>query len=187
MTDEAQVIDGEIVSGDEDETSADLVLVSKDRLAEVISGMTEIDTTESIIATRYRIVAEMLAAETEDELYAQLPTWSTKHNVGKVFQIDELRGVFKSRYPDAETGVAGGFLACSAVAIDGANAAPDQETGEIGEPSEAGTSGILSTSALRIAGKLGWYHMHGKMPVTVRIVKRGESADGFPILDVERV
>jgi len=177
----------EIIVHDDDSNGGELVLVSADKLAEVISGMTEIDTTESIIGTRYRIVAEMLAAETEDELWAELPTWSTKNNVGKTFTISEIRGVFKSRYPDADTGVAGGFLACSAVAVDGANGSPDPETGEIGAASDAGTVGILSTSALRVAGKLGWYHMHGKLPLTVRVVKRGESAGGYPILDVEKV
>jgi len=178
-TDEEQVLDGEIETGEE------LVLVSSDKLAEVIAGMTEIDTSEALVQTKYRIVAEMLAAETEEELWKELPTWSSKSNIGKTFEITDVRGVFKSRYPDPDTGLAGGFLACSAVAVDGANGSPDPETGEIGETSEPGTVGILSTSALRLAGRVGWYHQHGKLPITLTIVKRGESSGGFPILDGE--
>ena len=162
-TDEEQVIDGEIETGEE------LVLVDSGKLAEVIAGMTEVDSTADAMQTRYRIVAEMLAAETEEELWRELPTWSSKTSVGESFEIGEIRGVFKSRYPDPETGLSGGFLACSAIKLD---------TGE---------AGIFTTSALRIAGKLGWYHQHGKLPVKVEIVKRGESSAGFDILDVELV
>lgn len=188
MADEPTTPDAEdeiIVAGADDD-AGELVLVKADRLAEVIAGMTELDTSEAITQTRYRIVAEMLAAETEDELWQELPTWSSKHNVGKTFTITDVRGVFKSRYPDAETGVAGGFLACSVVAVDGANASPDDD-GVIGEPADAGTVGILSTSALRLAGRIGWYYTHGKLPVTLTIVKRGESSDGYPILDAEKI
>jgi hypothetical protein len=180
-TDAPDEIAGEVVADD----GLDLVLVSGDKIAEVIAGMGELDTVETLAQTKHRIVAEMLAAETEDELWSELPTWSSKHNVGKTFEITDVRGVFKSRYVDEETGATGGFLACSAVAVDGANASPDQETGEIGEPSDAGTVGILSTSALRLAGRIGWYYTHGKLPVTLTIVKRGESAGGYPILDAE--
>jgi hypothetical protein len=175
-TDEEQVIeDGEIETGEE------LVLVDTAKLAEVIAGMTEIDSAANATQTRYRIVAEMLAAETEEELWQELPTWSSKNNVGRSFEIGEIRGVFKSRYPDAETGLAGGFLACSAVALD------DGAVGPEGETAAAGEAGIFTTSALRVAGKLGWYHQHGKLPVKVEIVKRGQSSGGFDILDVELV
>lgn len=182
-TDEEQVIDGEIV--DDGETGEELDLIAggnldSDKLAEVISGMSEVDAKADVVQTRYRIVAEMLAAETEEELFRELPTWSSKNNVGGSFEIGEIRGVFKSRYPDPETGAAGGFLACSAVTLDTAR-------GPEGESSEAGEVGIFTTSALRIAGKLGWYHQHGKLPVKLEVVKRGESADGFAILDVELV
>lgn len=173
-TDEEQVLEGEIETGEE------LVLVDSSKLAEVIAGMTEVDSKADLLQTRQRIVAEMLAAETEEELWSELPTWSSKNNVGRSFEITEIRGVFKSRYPDPETGIAGGFLACSAVALEGAITAE-------GELTEGGSTGILSTSALRIAGKLGWYHQHGKFPVTVEIVKRGESSNGYDILDVEKI
>ena len=177
-TDEEQVLEGEIETGEE------LVLVDSGKLAEVIAGMTEIDSKADVVQTRYRIVAEMLAAETEEELYRELPTWSSKNNIGRSFEVGEIRGVFKSRYPDPDTGLAGGFLACSAVAIDGAMQTVDGD--ELVE-SAAGEVGIFTTSALRIAGKLGWYHAHGKFPVKVEIVKRGESAEGYAILDVEKI
>jgi hypothetical protein len=158
-----------IEAGDEQELGADLELVSTERLAEVIAGMTEIDATADITRTKYRIVAEMLAAETEEELWKELPTWSSKNSVGESFEITDIRGVFKSRYPDPETGTAGGFLACSAINLG------------TGEP------GIFTTSALRLAGRLGWYHAHGKFPVRIRVVKRGESSGGFDILDGEKL
>lgn len=170
----------EIVEGDVEEIGGELELVSTDRLAEVIAGMTEIDAAADVTRTKYRIVAEMLAAETEEELWQELPTWSSKNNVGHSFEITEIRGVFKSRYPDPETGLAGGFLACSAVAIDGA-------VGAEGQTAEAGEVGIFTTSALRLAGRIGWYHQHGKLPVKLAIVKRGESSGGFPILDGEKL
>jgi hypothetical protein len=162
MSEEEQVLEGE-------EIGSDLELVETDKLAEVIAGMTEIDSAASAMQTRHRIVAEMLAAETEEELWTELPTWSSKNSVGEQFEIDAIRGVFKSRYPDPETGIAGGFLACSATKLS---------TGE---------AGIFSTSALRIAGKLGWYHQHGKLPVKVEIVEKGQSSEGFPILDVAKI
>lgn len=176
-TDEEQVLEGEIETGEE------LVLVDSGKLAEVIAGMTEIDSKADVVQTRYRIVAEMLAAETEEELYRELPTWSSKNNVGRTFEIQDVRGVFKSRYPDPETGLAGGFLACSAVAVDGALAVDGEEFVESG----AGEIGIFTTSALRVAGKIGWYHQHGQLPAKLSVVKRGESAEGYSILDVERV
>ena len=162
-TDEEQVLDGEIETGEE------LVLVDSGKLAEVIAGMTEVDSKADLLQTRQRIVAEMLAAETEEELWQELPTWSSKTSLGEQFEITDIRGVFKSRYPDPDTGIAGGFLACSATKLD---------TGEVG---------IFTTSALRIAGKLGWYHQHGRFPVKVEIVKRGESSGGFDILDVDKI
>lgn len=153
----------------EEEVGADLELVSTDKLAEVIAGMTEIDATADIQKTKYRIVAEMLAAETEEELWQELPTWSSKNSVGDSFEITDIRGVFKSRYPDPDTGLSGGFLACSATKLD---------SGEVG---------IFTTSALRLAGRIGWYHQHGKLPVKLTVVQRGESSGGFPILDGEKI
>ncbi len=154
---------------DEEGIGSDLELVGTDKLAEVIAGMTEIDAAADITRTKYRIVAEMLAAETEEELWSELPTWSSKNSVGDAFEITDIRGVFKSRFPDPETGMAGGFLACSAIKLD---------TGE---------AGIFSTSALRLAGRIGWYHQHAKLPVKLRVVQRGESSGGFPILDGEKL
>lgn len=165
-TNEEEVLEGQ---EEEVELGTDLELVGTDRLAEVIAGMTEIDSAADVTKTKYRIVAEMLAAETEEELWQELPTWSSKTSVGDSFEITEIRGVFKSRYPDPDTGLAGGFLACSATKLD---------TGEVG---------IFTTSALRLAGRIGWYHQHGKLPVKLTVVKRGESSGGFDILDGEKI
>lgn len=154
---------------DEEETAAELDLVSTDKLAEVIAGLTEIDADASITETKYRIVAEMLAADTEEDLWKELPTWSSKASLGRTFTITGLRGVFKSRYPDPDTGAAGGFLAFAAI---------DPDTGE---------AGIFTTSALRIAGKLGWYYQHDKLPVTVIVIERTKTVGGFSILDIDKV
>lgn len=154
---------------DETGTGMELVLVDTSKLAEVISGMGEVDLTPtSAQETRYRIVSEMLAATSEDELWAELPTWSSKEAVGKTFEIRDVRGVFESRFPDPETGAKGGFLACTAV---------DVETGELG---------VLTTSALRIAGRIGWYHQHQELPVTLEIYEKGQTAAGFSILDAKK-
>lgn len=169
----------EVLEGDE--IGNELELVDTDRLAEVIAGMTEIDATADITKTKYRIVAEMLAAETEEELWQELPTWSSKNNVGRSFEIRDIRGVFKSRYPDPETGTAGGFLACSAIALDDGARGPEGETATKGEV------GIFTTSALRLAGRIGWYHQHGKLPIRLLVVERGKSSGGFSILDAEKI
>lgn len=171
----------EIVNDAEEEVGTDLELVDTGRFAEVIAGMTEVDAAADVSKTKYRIVAEMLAAETEEELWQELPTWSSKNNVGHSFEITEIRGVFKSRFPDPDTGMAGGFLACSAVALD------DGATGPEGQTATAGEVGIFTTSALRLAGRIGWYHQHGKLPVKLSVVKRGESSGGYPILDGEKI
>ncbi len=166
--DNAVTDDEEIIVEDE-ETETGLVLVTADKLAEVISGMTEIDSTASVVETKHRIVAEMLAAETEEDLWRELPTWSSKDSVGKSFEIRDVRGVFASRFEDADTGTKGGFIACSAV---------DLETGE---------AGIFTTSALRLAGRIGWYYMHGKLPIKLTVIERGQSSGGYPILDAEKI
>lgn len=165
--------------------SAELVLQSPEKLAEVISGMTEVDSSQTLVETRFRIVAEMLAAETEDDLWTELPSWSSKENVGRQFLIGEIRGVFQSRYPDPETGLRGGFLACSAVSLDG-KAVSRGADGELTQAVQ-GQSGIFTTSALRIAGKLGWHSQHDKLPLSVEVVERTKSAEGFPILDIEKL
>lgn len=173
----------EVLEGQEEEVElgTDLELVGTDRLAEVIAGMTEIDSAADVTKTKYRVVAEMLAAETEEELWQELPTWSSKNNVGRSFEITEIRGVFKGRYPDPETGLAGGFLACSAIALD------EGAVGAEGQTAEKGEVGIFTTSALRLAGRIGWYHQHGKLPIKLTVVQRGQSSGGFAILDGEKI
>lgn len=149
-------------------SSTELVLAptAKD-LAEVLAGMTEAPeaTAEEQQAIRFGIISEMLAAETEDELWRELPTWSSKDSLGEVFQILEVHA-YRSKFT-GQDGSKGGFLACKAVKLS---------TGELG---------ILNTGAMRLCARIGWYHLHGKLPVKLEIVKKGETSDGYSILDAE--
>ena len=150
------------------DSGVDLVKVESSKLAEVISGMSEfeVENTTSAEETGYRIMAEIMAAESEDEMWKDLPTWSSKNSVGMVFKIGEIRGVFKSKFPDPDTGKSGAFLACTAT---------DTESGELG---------VFTSSAIRVCARLGWYHEHDAFPVVVEVIKKGETDKGFPILDL---
>lgn len=167
----------------QNEASGELVLVKTSELAAVIAGMAEVEpTTATAQETRYRMVTEMLAAETEEDLWTELPTWSSKDNIGKTFRIDDVRGVFRSRFDgDGATG----FIACSAVDVLGdANAkVGDDEK----RATAAGEAGVFSTSAVRLAARIGWYEQHNAFPVTLRVVKRSETPEGYPILDAVKV
>ena len=91
-----------------------------------------------------------------------------KSTVGVVYEVKGLRGVYPSKFTDGD-GEQGTFVAWEAVNL---------LTGELG---------ILNTSAMRINRKLAWYHDHNAFPVRVEVVKRGESANGFEILDIDKV
>lgn len=152
------------------ETSQELEKVSASKLAEVLSGMSEAEVTQTSTPqeTSYRIIAEILNAETEEEMWRDLPVWGSKASVGKVFEVQGVRGVFRSKY-ERDDGGTGGYLACNAV---------DVETGELG---------ILTTSAIRVAARVGWYLEHDAFPVTLELYKRGETQAGFDILDARKV
>lgn len=113
------------------------------------------------------MLAEMLNAESEEELWRELPTWSSKDFVGDQFRIDACRA-YRSKFKTASGGTSA-FLSCRAVRL---------ATGELG---------VLNTSALRLVGRIAWYYTRGKLPVTIEIVKRGETADGYTIVDAELV
>lgn len=141
---------------------------SMNDFAAAISGLEEYEpVVSSAEETKYRIAAEIMAAESEDEMWKELPTWSTKNSIGKVFKIEDVRGVFRSKFPDPDTGKQGAFVALSAV---------DTETGEVG---------ILTSSALRFCARVGWYKEHDKLPVVLEVTLKGETDKGFPIIDAK--
>ncbi len=151
----------------EEGTAGEVVPVEKGRLLDVLTGKTAL---EQIKPTRaeitQRIVAEMLLAQTEEELWQEVPTWSSKSSVGEVFEIGDVRGVYESRFEDSETGEKGWFVCFDVVRL---------LTGEIG---------VLTSSSARICGRVGWYYDHGQLPQRFEIVSRGQSAAGFDLLDV---
>ena len=139
-------------------------------LAEVLSGMAEVEqvTPEEQQEIRFRMIAELLSAETEDDLWKELPTWSSKDAIGVEFEITDAHA-WRSKFGATDGEAPGGFLACNATRMD---------TGEVG---------ILNTGAMRLAARIGWYKIHGRLPVRIRIVERSKSANGYPILDAELV
>jgi hypothetical protein len=152
-----------------DESVELVVAPTAEALAEVLAGMRDAPepSAEEQAQTRLGIILEMLAAETEDDLWRELPTWSSKDSVGATFKIVEVHA-YRSKFKDNQ-GHQGGFLACRAVNLS---------SGEVG---------ILNTGAARLAARIGWYKLNGRLPVTVTVVERGETADGYTILDAELV
>ena len=153
-----------------EETGAELVPVSQGRLLDVLDGTVDIEfiAADSAEIGR-RLAAEAKSIESEEDLWKEVPTWGTKSNVGFEFEIRGLRGVYPSKYTPDDGGDKGMFVAWEAVNLS---------TGELG---------VLNTSAMRINRKLAWYHDHNAFPVKVEVVKRGESANGFDILDIDKV
>lgn len=140
-------------------------ITSAHQLAEILSGMLEAPepSAEELQQARYGIIAEMLTAETEDELWRELPTWSSKDSIDETFEIHSAHA-WRSRYEN-EQGQRGGFLSCRAVHLD------------------SGEEGILNTGAMRLCGRIGWYHLHNRFPIKLRVVEIGQSSRGYPILD----
>lgn len=138
-------------------------------LAELLSGLVSAGepTEEEMEAMRFSIILEMAAAETEEDLWREVKTWSSKDVVGTAFEIRDARA-WRSKYP-SESGKTGAFLSCPAVNLD---------TGEVG---------ILNTSAMRLSGRIGWYKIHGQLPVQLRVVQVSESSRGRPIIDGRRI
>lgn len=152
------------------EAGTDLVPVAHGQLLDVLAGDLDLEFVAADAAEiGRRMAAEARTIESEDDLWAETPTWGTKSNVGVVFEVRGLRGVYPSKYTDGESGEQGKFVAWEAVNL------------------LSGELGVLNTSAMRINRKLGWYHDHAAFPVKVEIVKRGESANGFDILDIDKV
>jgi len=148
---------------------AEVVPVAQGRLLDVLSGKAAIEQIRPTKAeVSARIVADMLLAESEEDLWRETPTWSSKGHVGQVFEITGVRGVYESRFEDSDTGEKGWFVCFDAVNL---------LTGEVG---------VLTSSSARICGRVGWYYDHGKLPQRFEIVTRGQSAGGFDILDVDK-
>lgn len=151
--------------------SVELVTIeSPEQIARLLAGLQEFEQSEEEATARgqeaaYEIVMQMLAAETEEELWRELPRWSSKDCVGETFRITDARP-WRSKYKGAN-GTQGAFLSCSAVNV---------ATGELG---------IVNTSAMRIAGRILWYKLHDRLPVTLTFTKVGETAAGYTILDAE--
>lgn len=153
-----------------DTSSVELVVADDaETLAQILAGMAETEkpSAEQAQETRFEIIAGILSAETEDELWKELPTWSSKDIVGRSYEIVDAHA-FRSKFVGPD-GTVGGFLACRAI---------DLETGE---------QGILNTGAMRLAARIGWYKLKGLLPVSLKVVVRSTTADGFKILDGELV
>lgn len=150
-------------------TGGELVPVAQGQLLDVLAGDLDIEFVAADAAEiGRRMAAEARSIASEEDLWAETPTWGTKSNVGVEFEIKGLRGVYPSKFTDGE-GEQGKFVAWEAVNL------------------LSGELGILNTSAMRINRKLAWYHDHNAFPVKVEVVKRGESANGFDILDIDKV
>lgn len=151
------------------EAGTELVPVQRGQLLDVLAGKLDIEFVAADAAEiGRRMAAEAKGIATEEDLWRETPTWGTKSNVGFEFEIKGLRGVYPSKFSNDDTGEKGQFVAWEAVNV---------LTGELG---------VLNTSAMRINRKLAWYHDHDAFPVKVEIVKRGESANGFDILDIDK-
>lgn len=160
----------ELVNTGAEVDSGELVPIPKGDLLKVLSGeipieMVKVDSAEMA----RRLAAEAMRAETEEDLDRQVPTFSSKSCVGEVFEIIGLRGVYPSKFRDADTDEKGQFVSWGAVRL---------LTGEIG---------ILNTSSGRINAKLGWHYDHGNLPARFEIVVRAQSTDNFDVLDVDKV
>lgn len=136
-------------------------------LAELLAGLRDApeQTAEEAQAMRYGIIAEMLAAATEEDLWRELPTWSSKEVIGDTFEIRDV-AAYRSKFK-GQDGTTGGFLACRAI---------NTATGEVG---------ILNTGAARLAARIAWYKLHDKLPVRITVVERAKTADGYVIVDAE--
>ena len=153
-----------------DEPSMELVAVTDvDTFASFLAGMVEAPepTVEDRATLRFSIIREILHAENEEEMWRELPTWSSKDVVDRVYRVLDARAIRSSIENDE--GIHGSFLSCRAI---------DLETGELG---------ILNTSALRLCGRIGWYYLHDDLPKVIRVVSLGTSSRGYPILDGRRV
>ena len=148
------------------EAGGDLVKVSEPTvLLEILRGERELETVElsSEEMTR-RILAQL---EAQEDVWAQTKTWNAKDNVGRVFTFHGVSGVYPSKYT-AESGERGVFVAFNV----------SDENGEVG---------VMPTSAMRITTRLAVAWQRDELPVTCRIVERGQSSNGYAILDVEKL
>ncbi len=159
------------MAGKEEEMSVELVRTDDAvEVAHALAGLADFEpqVQQSTEDARLDIVMQMLSAETEEDLWKELPRWSSKDSIGKTFRVTDAR-LWKSKFVN-ESGKQGAFLSCPAV---------DLETGEVG---------ILNTSAIRLASRILWYKMHGGLfPLEIEIVSMGDTAKGYPIIDARKL
>lgn len=159
----------ELVSTGAEVDSGELVPIPKGDLLKVLSGQIDISLVKVDGAEMARrLAAEAMKAESEEDLNRSVPTWSTKAHVGEVFKIIGLRGVYPSKFRNADTDEKGQFVSWGAVNL---------LDGEIG---------VLNTSSGRINATLGWYYDHGLLPQDFEIVVVAQSTDSFDVLGVEK-
>jgi len=145
-------------------TDADLASIR-----DVLTGAAEYeipDADSSAIAEEQ--LNRLLFAESEDDLLAETPTWSSKDSVGREFRIFPTGRLWPSKYV-SHSGRKGAFLSVQAL---------DPETGEMG---------VFNSSSPRIVGKLVWYAKHGQLPANFAVTKIGETSGGFDLLDIDRL
>ncbi len=119
-------------------------------------------------AVTAEILNRLLFAKDEEELNAEVVTWSSKDCVGRSFRVFPAGRLWPSNFLSKETGRKGAFLSMQAM---------DADSGEVG---------VLNTSSPYIAAKVIWYARNGQLPAVFQIVVRGTSSGGFDILDVEK-
>lgn len=140
-----------------------------ERIAAVFSGAVDYEPVSVDAAAVTQAIFEQTAmAETEEDLWREPTTWSSKDHVGELFAFSPRGNIWPSTYTDANTKRKGAFLSVEATHV---------ETGE---------TGIFNTSSPRIAARLAWYARKGKLPIVLRVVERSKSSQGYPILDLER-
>ncbi|MGH2998878.1 MAG: hypothetical protein ACRDNM_06215 [Gaiellaceae bacterium] len=138
-------------------------------IRDVLTGASEYeipDADTSAIAEEQ--LNKLLFAESEEELLAEVPTWSSKDVVGKAFRIFPAGRLWPSKYV-SRSGRKGAFLSVQAT------------------EAESGEMGVFNSSSPRIVGKLVWYAKHSQLPANFQVVKIGETSNGFDLLDIDRI
>lgn len=149
--------------------SPDLTDEQLGQIRDILTGAAEYELPEvdtSAIAAEQ--LNKILFAESEEEMLAEVTTWSSKDSIGLTFRIWPKGRLWPSKLVQ-QNGRKGAFLSVQAL---------EKKSGEMG---------IFNSSSPRIVGKLTWYAKHGVLPAFFTVVTRGESSNGFPILDIDKV
>lgn len=131
-------------------------------LVEVLTGVGEVEPLDAA-ETQASIIRNILNAATAEEAMADAAIYSTDSLVGRPFEVTRVR-VARSRFgKDGK----GGFLVCDVNLLDD------------------GTSGILTTSAAKVAARILWFATHDALPVKLKVRPPVVSGNGFDVFDVE--